>query len=76
MLHNKRDNMPGLIRASFGLYNTLDDVDRFVDALKAISAGNYRGDYTQDLASGEYHPAGWEPNFEARYSIRTNGRSA
>ena len=27
IIHHKRDNMPGLIRASFGLYNTLEDID-------------------------------------------------
>ena len=69
MLNNKRDHMPGLIRASFGLYNTLEDVDIFVDALKAISKGEYAGSYVQDVASGEFHPEGWQPHFEAYFSI-------
>jgi selenocysteine lyase/cysteine desulfurase len=70
MVANKRDNMPGLIRASFGLYNTLEDVDRLIEALEAISAGDYKGEYLQDKASGEYHPKGWEPNFDAHFSLR------
>jgi hypothetical protein len=61
--------MPGLIRASFGLYNTLEDVDRFVEAITAISAGEYQGEYVQDLASGEYHPVGWSPDFDAYFSL-------
>ena len=69
MLHNKRDNMPGLIRASFGLYNTTADVDRLVVALKAISAGDYKGEYVQDIASGEFHPVGWEPEYENYFSL-------
>ncbi|MCB2178821.1 aminotransferase class V-fold PLP-dependent enzyme [bacterium] len=69
MLHHKRDNMPGLIRASFGLYNTLDDVDAFVEALKKISAGEYQGEYDQDTASGEFHPRGWEPAFSSYFSL-------
>ena len=69
MLHNKRDNMPGLIRASFGLYNTTADVDRLVAALKAISAGDYKGEYVQDIASGEFHPVGWEPEYENYFSL-------
>ncbi len=73
MLHHKRDKMPGLIRASFGLYNTLEDVDRFVEALESILAGDYTGDYVQDVASGEYHPVGWQPNFENYFSIRKSG---
>ncbi len=70
MIHNKRDNMPGLIRASFGLYNTMEDVDRFVTALKLISAGKYQGEYIQDVASGEYHPVGWQPDFASYFSLR------
>jgi cysteine desulfurase/selenocysteine lyase len=70
MMQKKRDNMPGLIRASFGLYNTFQDVDRFVDALKAIAAGEYQGDYIQDVATGEYHPVGWQPNFELYFALR------
>ncbi len=69
MLNNQRDHMPGLIRASFGLYNTIEDVDAFVDALKAISAGDYSGDYIQDVASGEFHPVGWRPDFSAYFSL-------
>ena len=70
MLNNQRDNMPGLIRASFGLYNTLEDVDRFVEAITAISAGGYQGEYVQDIASGEYHPKGWAPDFDAHFSLK------
>lgn len=69
ILNDNRANMPGLIRASFGLYNTLEDVDRFVEAITAISAGDYRGEYVQDMASGEYHPVGWEPEFDAYFSL-------
>jgi cysteine desulfurase/selenocysteine lyase len=69
IIHHKRDNMPGLIRASFGLYNTLEDIDVFIDALKAISTGHYSGEYIQDTASGEFHPTGWIPDFEAYFSL-------
>lgn len=31
-------NIPGTARASFGLYNTYEDVDRFVSALKEVKA--------------------------------------
>ncbi len=65
---DKRD-MPGLIRASFGLYNTEEEVDLFVDALQHIARGKYYGKYTQETASGEFHPAGWEPNFDAHFSL-------
>jgi hypothetical protein len=61
--------MPGFLRASFGLYNSLDEIDYFVDALQQIQSGNYEGEYHQDLASGDYVPRGWEPNFDHFFSI-------
>ncbi|MBN2043808.1 MAG: aminotransferase class V-fold PLP-dependent enzyme [Anaerolineales bacterium] len=69
MLNNNRTNLPGLIRMSFGLYNTIEDVDRFIEALKAVSAGNYQGEYVQDTTSGEFHPKGWQPQFERYFTI-------
>lgn len=45
--------MPGMLRVSFGLYNTERDVDRLVDALQQIARGEVRGRYVQDQASGE-----------------------
>jgi len=60
--HDKRE-MPGMVRMSFGLYNTLDEVDRFSEALAQIARGGISGDYRQDTATGEYIPAGWEPDF-------------
>jgi hypothetical protein len=44
-------------------------VDRFVEALKAISAGEYAGEYVQDVATGEFHPVGWEPDYKAYFSL-------
>jgi selenocysteine lyase/cysteine desulfurase len=69
MINHRRDRMPGLIRASFGLYNTQEDVDAFVEALKAIASGAYTGNYVQDMASGEFHPEGWTPDFHAYFSL-------
>jgi selenocysteine lyase/cysteine desulfurase len=60
--HDKRE-MPGMVRMSFGLYNTLDEIDRFIDALGQITRREIAGDYRQDPATGEYSPAGWDPDF-------------
>ncbi len=70
MLAGDRSNMPGLIRASFGLYNTIEDIDALVDALKRIVAGGYEGEYIQDKSSGEYIPQGWSPDFERYFSLQ------
>jgi selenocysteine lyase/cysteine desulfurase len=64
-----KSEMPGLLRASFGLYNTRDDVDSLVEALECIARGGYKGEYVQDRATGEYSLLGWEPDFEAFFSF-------
>ena len=69
MIEGDKSEMPGLIRASFGLYNTRQEVDSFIDALQCISAGDYKGNYTQDRASGEYSPLEWQPKFNEFFSL-------
>jgi cysteine desulfurase/selenocysteine lyase len=55
-----RRAIPGLVRASFGLYNTTDEIDTFLQALRAIAANKYRGYYSQKVASGQYYPEGYK----------------
>jgi cysteine desulfurase/selenocysteine lyase len=74
MLAGDKREMPGLVRASFGLYNTLEEIDVLTEALESISAGKYQGRYVQDTASGEYNLEGWQPDFERFFSL--NGRVA
>ncbi len=69
ILAGDRANMPGLARISFGLYNTLEEVDALAEALAAIGRGEYQGDYEQDTASGAFHPRGWEPDFDSYFKI-------
>jgi cysteine desulfurase/selenocysteine lyase len=68
MLAGDKREMPGLIRASFGLYNTLEEVDALAEALERIVGGEYNGQYQQEAASGEYDLLGWEPSFEQYFS--------
>lgn len=70
IINNNKVNMPGLIRASFGLYNKLEEVDVLIEALKKILAGDYHGEYVQDIASGEFHPVGYQHDFKSYYSIK------
>jgi selenocysteine lyase/cysteine desulfurase len=69
MVEGDKSEMPGLIRASFGLYNTRQEVDILVNALQRISTGEYKGKYTQDKASGEYSPLDWQPKFSDYFSL-------
>lgn len=69
ILSGDRSEMPGLIRLSFGLYNTPAEVDYTVEALRRITRGEYRGQYVQDRATGEFAPLGWQPDFSAYFSL-------
>jgi cysteine desulfurase/selenocysteine lyase len=69
MLAGDKSEMPGLIRASFGLYNSFEEVDILIDALKQIIRGDYTGKYLQDKATGEYSPVGWKFDFNDYYHL-------
>jgi cysteine desulfurase/selenocysteine lyase len=69
ILAGDKSEMPGLIRISFGLYNTLDEIDVLIDALNQISKGDYKGKYVQDKATGEYTPVAWQPDFSEFFKI-------
>jgi hypothetical protein len=39
----------------------------FLDALDSIARGDYRGQYRQDVVSGDFVPDGWAPDFESYF---------
>jgi hypothetical protein len=51
------------------MYNTLEEVDQFAEALEKIVRGEYLGRYVQDAASGDFVPEGWEARFENFFTI-------
>src|SRR4029453_9746451 len=65
-----RRNQPGLVRASFGMYNTTEEVDMLVSGLGAIIRGEYQGEYDQDRATGDFRPRGWMPDLSRYFSLR------
>jgi cysteine desulfurase / selenocysteine lyase len=56
-----RSRMPGMVRISLGLYNSVAEIDRLADALSAIARGELAGRYVQDRASGEFEAAPVSP---------------
>ncbi len=54
MTSGDRSTVPGLVRISFGMYNSLDDIDQLATALERIAAGLLGSTYRQDRDSGEY----------------------
>jgi cysteine desulfurase/selenocysteine lyase len=64
-----RSEMPGMVRLSFGLYTTFDEIDAAVAALHRIAQGDVRACYALDRASGEYAADGWSPNVAEHFSL-------
>ncbi len=69
ILAGDRTDMPGLVRISFGLYNTLAEIDALIDALKAIASNHDHGTYHQNPASGEFSPKEWQPDYNSYFSL-------
>ena len=54
ILNGDRSHFPGAVRASFGIYNSKQEIDGFIDMLKIISNKTWAGNYVLDKKSGEY----------------------
>ena len=68
-----RRAMPGMVRISFGFYNTIADVDALADALECIARGGCAGVYEQDRCSGDYEAFGFRPDLAAHFRLRAAG---
>ncbi len=60
IINRDRSHLPGTIRASFGIYNSREEVDRLSDLLEKIIRDGYRGKYRLNIEKGEYTPEGFE----------------
>jgi selenocysteine lyase/cysteine desulfurase len=60
LLGGDKSNRPGMVRASFGCYNSIADVDRLLEKLGRVAHGEHTAEYELDAASGEYLPLGYE----------------
>jgi cysteine desulfurase/selenocysteine lyase len=72
IISGNRTEMPGFLRASFGLYNSTNEVDKFIEALINLQSRKYIGEYVQDRSSGDYSPNGWQPNYSDYFLISGN----
>ena len=57
-------DLPGMVRASIGLANTKDDIDRLIAGLQAVTQGDIRAQYIK-TASGDLEPVGATHEFTA-----------
>jgi selenocysteine lyase/cysteine desulfurase len=75
ILAGTRVGRPGLVRMSFGCYNTVEEVDHLAEMLGRIVAGKIQGDYVQNPKTGDYWPRGCEPNCEQYFSLQPGLRA-
>ncbi len=61
ILSGNRSTVPGLVRASFGCYNTTAEIDVLVEWLQRIQRGEYQGRYVSQPETGSYIPLDWDP---------------
>jgi cysteine desulfurase/selenocysteine lyase len=54
-----RSRVPGMVRISFGLYNTQQEIDRFFEMIDIMIGGKHKGRYVLDKRSGEVRPKGF-----------------
>jgi len=59
-----RSNLPGLVRISLGMYNTVEEIEYLAAALESIITKGPKGRYCLDKATGEYTPIGFSPNLD------------
>ena len=69
ILQGDRSNLPGAVRASFGMYNNTQEIDHFINVLTKIVSDDYQGKYILDRQRGEYHPAGYSPKFHDYFQL-------
>ena len=55
ILARDRSTIPGAVRASFGLFNTISDVEALAEALEAICRHDFDSGYVLDHERGEYN---------------------
>ncbi|NTU77907.1 MAG: aminotransferase class V-fold PLP-dependent enzyme [Chloroflexales bacterium] len=67
--------LPGLVRASFGLYSSESEIDELVGALHAIAAGDFDGLYERAPGHGGFQPVGWALAPEALFQLADPART-
>jgi selenocysteine lyase/cysteine desulfurase len=69
ILAGDRSNLPGAVRASFGIYNTREEIDEFIEILRKIINKEYKGNYRQDRKTGSYYPENFKIDFSEYFSL-------
>jgi selenocysteine lyase/cysteine desulfurase len=69
ILKRNRSNIPGTVRASFGIYNTKDEIDHLAAMVRRIADGDYSKEYILNKEKGEYVPHDFELDFQSYFRL-------
>ncbi len=69
ILKRDRSVIPGLVRASFGIYNSKEEIDVLCEALDAIAHGRFLDGYILNQERGEYTRKDFSEKFEQCISL-------
>lgn len=69
ILQHDRSGIPGAVRASFGIYNTIEEIDAFIEVLNRIVRREWKGEYVEDPFLGEYHLKGYAPDYDDYFRL-------
>jgi selenocysteine lyase/cysteine desulfurase len=62
-------HLAGLVRISYGCYNSHEEVAWLVHALRNIARGEIAGDYEQDMATGTFRERTFQPDPEQYFKL-------
>lgn len=66
---NEDFDLPGAVRASFGIYNRMEEVEAFAEAIRKIARGDYQGTYVRDKERSDYWPLEFKPDYADFFSF-------
>ena len=69
VLKGDKTKLPGLVRVSFGIYNTIEDINRLVVAIYDISKRKYFFNYLLNDKKGMYVPKEWTYDYQNLFEL-------
>src|SRR5690606_22800663 len=60
VLRGERSQLPGMVRVSFGCYNTTEEIDYLIEMLQQVVSGAYAGEYVYHADINMYVPQGFD----------------
>lgn len=71
LIFGELSDIPGLVRVSFGMYNTTEDIDTFINVLGGIISNkeDIISKYSLNSKTGEYHPKSFPKNITNSFSL-------